>query len=337
MILLNYERLKRISLSEKPYRGSANRFPIGGRRDSRKYFLVEQENGETVFKIVYWYAYDRMEITKDEATALDKVGKNFYFYSSENRYFKWVRKPNVFGTVRSDNTFEFTAQSYGQGVRRFLSTASYGYFFNDSRRGGMVYRESVGGSQRMLPIYKGMRVRCGTMEPTKPITIVGKAVDRKASKKLMAKHQDFFKVAETMCKAMTLESWLDTAKDIYLEHETIIKKADKPPAVKSPALLKLAEEMKASSPLDAVVLYALGMNIDGFRWKVKNPSTWHSHKDAIDMFNTMKAMLCKQIYKENEDTFKTVTYEMGEVYPPSEWGYTLVVDGVEVNQYGYGV
>jgi len=337
MILLNYERLKRISLSEKPYRGSTNRFPLTGRQNNKKYFLVEQENGETVFKIVYCYAYDRMEITKDEATALDKAGKNFYFDSSENRYFKWVRTPNVIGTVRSDNTFEFTAQSYGQGVRHFLSTASYGYFFNDSRRGGMVYRESVGGNQRMLPIYKGMRVCCGTMEPTKPITVVGKTVDRKASKKLMAEHQDFFKVAETMCKAMTLGSWLDTAKDIYLEHETIIKKIDKTPEDKSSTLLKLAEEMKASSPLDAVVLYALGMNIDGFRWKVKNPSTWHSHKDAIDMFNTMKARLCKQIYKENEDTFKTVTYEMGEVYPPSEWGYTLVVDGVEVNQYGYGV
>ena len=58
-----------------------------------------------------------------------------------------------------------------------------------------------------------------TMKPTKDITIIGKTVDRKASKKLMAKHEDFYTVTETMCKAMTLESWLDTAKTIYLEHD----------------------------------------------------------------------------------------------------------------------
>jgi len=168
-----------------------------------------------------------------------------------------------------------------------------------------------------------------TMKPTKPITIMGKSVDRKASKKLMAEHQDFFKVAETMCKAMTVGSWIDTAKDVYLEHNI--------ETTPEPAILKLAEAMKSSAPIDAVILYALGMNIDGFRWKLKHPAAWHNHKEAIEIFGSMKTRLCKQIYKENENTFKPVVYEMGKKYPPSEWGYTLMVDGVEVEQYGYGV
>jgi hypothetical protein len=31
--------------------------------------------------------------------------------------------------------------------------------------------------------------------------------------------------------------------------------------------------------------------------------------------------------------FKRVEYTNGEMYPPSEWGYTVMVDGVEVKQY----
>ena len=326
MINLSYARLKRISLSEKPYRGSKNRFPTLGRRQNTKYFLAEEEeNGETIFRVMNGWIYSQLPITLEEAAEFTNQGKNIYYDSTNGQNYLWVHKPHEMGVVRSDNTFEFTANGYPQGARKFLSGASYGYFSNDSRRGGMVFR----GARGFYPIHEGMRVDIKTMKPTKDITIIGKSVDRKASKKLMAKHQDFFKIAETMCKAMTLESWLDTAKTIYLEHEVEHKLTTE--------TLMLAEAMKSSAPIDALVLYALGMDINGFRWKIKNPSSWHHHKDAIETFNAMKASLCKQIYRENEDTFKTVTYEAGKVYPPSEWGYTLMVDGVEVEQYGHGV
>lgn len=326
MISLSYERLKRISLSEKPYRGSTNRFPLYGRRQNNKYFLADKENGETIFRVMYGWQYKQKPITAEEYAALEKAGKNVYHDKTENTYALWHRVPCEMGVVRSDNTFEFTATGggYYQGARGFLSDTSYGYFHNDSRRGGMVFRGTGG----FYPIHKGMRVDIKTMKPTKPITIIGKSVDRKASKKLMANHKDFFTVTETMCKAMTLESWLDTAKSVYLEYE-IEHKIPK-------EILMLAEAMKSSAPLDAMVLYALGVNND-FRWRIKNPSSWHHHKTAIEVFGAMRARLCKQIYKENEDTFKTVTYEMGKVYPPSVWGYTLMVDGVEVEQYGHGV
>ena len=327
MINLSYARLKRISLSEKPYRGSTNRFPIYGRRHNTKYFLTDEENGETIFKVMYGWQYSRKPITAEEYVEFEKNGKNVYHDTVANTYALWVRVPCEMGVVRSDDTFEFTATGgdYYQGARKFLSDASSGYFNNDSRRGGMVFNSARHG---FYPIHEGMRVDIKTMKPTKPITIVGKAVDRKASKKLMAEHQNFFKIAETMCKAMTPESWLDTAKTIYLDYDIEDKKFKE--------ILTLAEAMKSSAPLDALVLYALGMDTH-FGWRLKHPASWHRHKEAIEVFNAMKAKLCKQIYRENEDTFKTVTYEMGKVYPPSIWGYTLMVDGVEVEQYGRGV
>jgi len=324
MISLSYARLKRISLSEKPYRGSTNRFPIMGRRQNTKYFLVEEENGETIFRVMYGWIYSQQLVTPEEAVEYKKNGKNLYHDSTRGQDYLWIHKPHEMGVVRSDNTFEFTSGSYAQGARGFLSDTSYGYFHNDSRRGGMVFRGTGG----FYPIHKGMRVDTKSMKPTKPITIIGKSVDRKASKKLMANHKDFFTVTETMCKAMTLESWLDTAKTIYLEYEIEHKLPEE--------ILVFAESLKDTAPLDALVLYAFGVNSD-FRWRIKNPSSWHHHKTAVEVFGAMRARLCKQIYKENEDTFKTVTYEMGKVYPPSMWGYTLMVDGVEVEQYGHGV
>jgi len=295
-----------------------------GRRQNTKYFLAEEENGETIFRVMYGWTYSQLPITLEEAAEFTNQGKNIYYDSSNGQNYLWVHKPHEMGVVRSDNTFEFTSSSYPQGARQFLSDVSYGYFHNDSRRGGMVFK----GGRKFYPIHHGMRVDIKTMKPTKDITIIGKHVNRKASRNLMANHKDFFTVTETMCKAMTLESWLDTAKTIYLENEIEHKLPDE--------ILMLAEAMKSSAPLDAMALYAFGLDRD-FRWRIRNPSSWHHHKDGVAVFDSMKAKLCHQIYKENASTFKTVTYEMGKVYPPSVWGYTLMVDGTEVKQYGHGV
>ena len=51
------------------------------------------------------------------------------------------------------------------------------------------------------------------------------------------------------------------------------------------------------------------------------------------MFLNLKRRLNKEIYKAHEQVFKKVEYVNGEMFPPSEWGYTVMVDGVEVKQY----
>jgi len=151
MISLNYARLKRITLKDKPYRGSTNRFPIASRRENKKYFLAEQENGETIFRIIYGYEYEQKVVTFEEAKALEKEGKNVFLHSNTNDYTIWVSKPYEMGVVRSDNTFEFTAKYYNQGARTCLSNMGVGYFFNDSRRGGMVFREGLRTGRQFYP------------------------------------------------------------------------------------------------------------------------------------------------------------------------------------------
>jgi len=51
------------------------------------------------------------------------------------------------------------------------------------------------------------------------------------------------------------------------------------------------------------------------------------------MYMNLKRKLNKDIYKQHAEVFKPVDYKAGEVFPPSEWGYTIMVDGQEVTQY----
>lgn len=332
MIELTYKRLSTISTREKPYRGSTNRFPIEGRRANNKYFLVDKEGDETIFRIIYGEYYFKEEITMAEYVKEYKSKPNsVYGEMREGKYYRHARKPNQVGIVRSDNTFEFTADAYHLGERTFLSNMSRGYFNNDSRRGGMVFKQQRYSrtEPKFYPIYQGMRINCETMEPTKRISITGKTVNRKESKRLMANHKDFFTTAEVMCKSISQDAWIETAKTIFLENELDTKKPKE--------ILSLAEAAKDTAPLDSIILYALAMNISDFRFKIKHPSSWTFHPKPIDLFNSAKSKIIKQIYMENKSTFNTVSYECNEKYPPSEWGYTLTVDGVEVKQYGYGV
>ena len=170
---LNYERLKNITKTVKPYRGSTNRFPIGRRTQNTKFFLVENdETGEEVYRIVYGYCHNSEEITKEEYEAAKSAGDkdvSEYTWYNPVQYKRHTKIPHQLGIVRSDNTFEFnnTNGYYGQDSNMLLSRWSAGYFYSSSRHGGMVYRErrtnADGFGQHYLfhPIFDGMRIHWG--------------------------------------------------------------------------------------------------------------------------------------------------------------------------------
>ena len=336
MQALNYTRLNSISNSVSPYRGSLNRFPIGSRRQNNKYFLVGEENGERVFNIVHGQHWKSVQLTKQEHDELVKQGSPRLHSHQDTdgkwEYYKYEVKPNILGVVRPDNTFEFTGSSFGQGDRGILSSWSHGWFSTDSRRGGMVWTSRTNAGTRIMPVYRGMRISCETMQPTQPITVVGRKVDRKVGKTLLAKYVDFYNITEVMTKAMDYEAFVKTTADVVKEHAdgenyhwlTFKEKAD--------ALVDTA-------PLDAAILYIMGWDIGSMRWNLRRHldsqmSRYSAHEDTPhDMFINLKRRLNKEIYKANDGVFKKVEYTNQEMYPPSEWGYTVMVDGVEVKQY----
>jgi len=339
MRALNYKRLNHIAHSVSPYRGSLNRFPIGNRRQNTKYFLVGEENGESVFTIVHGCRYTYVTLTKEEHDKQLKDGVS-NLHANQNGDGTWScrrydKVPNILGVVRPDNTFEFTGTSYGQGDRGILSSYSSGWLCTDSRRGGMIWRTNIQNHERkVMPIYHGLRVDCETMQPTKPITVVGRKVDRKVGKNLLARYQDFYMTTEVMTKAMDYEVFVKTMHDVVNEHMNGFGKFDSDTdySVKAEALVHTA-------PLDAAMLYMLEWDIGSMRWNLRryidqNITRYSANEDTPHtMFLNLKRRLNKEIYKTNDEVFKKVEYLNCEAYPPSEWGYTVLVDGQEVEQY----
>jgi len=336
---LNYKRLDGISNSVSPYRGSLNRFPIGDRRHNHKYFFVRDDDGQRVFDIVHGQNWKHITLTEAEHDECAKQGMpRLNKYQDHNtkkwEYYRYEVSPNILGVVRPDNTFEFTGESYGQGDRGIMSSWSYGWFSTESRRGGMIWSSKTNGGIRIIPIYQGMRIDCETIQPTKPITVVGRKVDRKVGKNLLAGYESFYMTTEVMTKAMDYEVFVKTMLEVVSEHVP-----DNDFYLDHKVYTSIADKLIDTAPLDSAMLYIFAWDIGNMRWNLRrfsdtNFSRYSAHEDTPHtMFLNLKRRLNKEVYKANKKVFKKVEYVNGEMYPPSEWGYTVMVDGVEVKQY----
>jgi hypothetical protein len=197
-------------------------------------------------------------------------------------------------------------------------------------QGGKLKNDRTRGA---IPIYKGLRVNCETMQPTKPITVIGRKVDRKVGKTLLAKYADFYAVTEVMTKAMDYEVFVKTMNEVMNDHLGGNIAQD------HTVYSAKAEEIMETAPLDSAMLYIMGWDIGGMRWNLRrfidsNITRYSSSEDTPHtMFLNLKRKLNKEIYKQNDEVFKKVEYTNSEMFPPSEWGYTVMVDGMEVKQY----
>ena len=335
---LEYSRLERITKNAKPYRGSTTRFPLGGRREIRKCFYVREENGQTVFDITYGYRWIRHQLTKEEYEARKALGDpsiHHYQYPGEPESYGWHEStPRRMGTVRPDNTFEFNCDTYDQGDRMFLSAYTYGWFVNDSRRGGLVYKAR--GQCTTIPIWRGMRVNCETMLPTEDYKVVVKQVDRKVAKHLTSGLRDFITTAETMLSAMDWGSFIDMVKEVHTQYKPETGETNDWGAYKK--YTAIADRIKHSAPLDAAVLYMLAMDVSNLRWDMvhsRNNAISRSDEEPAAMFASVVRGIRKLIYKANQGVFSRVEYGYMTRYPTSDWGVDVIVDGVSHAQYGY--
>jgi hypothetical protein len=337
---LNYKRLNSISNSVTPYRGNADRFPLANRRENTKYFLVRDEEGQRVFDIVYGQRYHSTDLTEEQFYALEKQGcTNMHKYQKYDNngqlipdqfdYRMYETRANIIGRVRPDNTFEFNQKNYHQGERQFLSQFSQGWFYNDSRRGGFVYKNGT----KFHPIYKGMRMETEKMEPIVPYEVFINHVDRKKAKALVAKYEHFYKVSEVMLKNMTLGMAVDTLKEVV--DETWKDEGGTEKYRSDQTYFEEAERLIDDAPLDAFVLYCMALNVGRLAYQMRwaNTTSLNDKSAHEELFTALKRRLSKEIYKTHRDIFKEVKCESGKRYPSCDWGVKIVVDGKEMEQY----
>ena len=334
MKALTWDRLTNITKTAKPYRGTTNRFPIGDRRHNTKDFVSEERNGEQVYVIRYGHSWKEHQHTKEEFLASPSTihERN---NNGESTYISYTTIPRELGIVRSDNTFEFTNRGYGQGDNIIMSGWSCGWFFRSSRHGGMVFKSSG----LFHPIFKGMKVNCDTMMPAEgsEYQVVGKRVSRKDAKEFLVRYADFYQVNEVMLKATDYKTYMATALEIMNENNLTSDSWCLPSEGKE-KLVSFAEANLNTAPMDAGIAFALAYDVSDMyrRVRAQNGSGYSYYDREIELetvFSNMKRKLNKELYRRNPSVMKLTNYVPNEVYPPSEWGVDVYVNGVEVEQY----
>jgi len=323
MMYWNYDRLTEITSKNPPFRGKPNKFPWDYKRRSEKGIYVRKEEDDTVFDITYYEKRNTENISKEVYDNYVSSGQSEYVRmyrdpcTNEDVHIFVTRHPSVLGTVRSDNTFEFTNKSYGHGDNIMLSNHSVGYFSICSRMGGLIY--SQGNS--MLPVYQGMRVDCNTMRPTKDFSVFVKNVDRSKSKALVKSYEKLFKVSETMFKAMDHASFKASAREVITDIDNYVSHWGK-----TDELFTKGFGLIEESPFDAMTYMILGLNTNYWLSTLA-----HNKYEPHALYVSAKKSILKELYRRNP-IFTEREFKAGETYPASTWGITLRVDGKEVEQ-----
>jgi len=362
---LSYERLKEITETQKPYRGTTNKYPIDKRSASYKYFTVEKEGDNDVYHITYYEEHNHVDITKQEYDTYIACGVKCSTYTpyqeTEAKYFRVDSRPNLLGIVRPDNTFEYVKShdnpnhfvSYGQGENILLSS----WLCADQRRSGSQGGTVVGKLKPASsystpmpdkyevfhPVFKGLRINLNdfSVHPSCHYKTTSKKVNRKAGKELLKGYETFYKVCETMLTPMEYKTFIEVAVDVIKETKLSHKSLDSYyiSTEDTKLLAEIADRIKDEAPLDAFIMYSVAYDTNGMWQRVRNvgkSNYWTSNGAEMflpKLFVSVRRVLNKQFYKKNPSVLTEVDNKMGEYYPPCAWGVDLFVNGVEVNQY----
>ena len=363
--LLSYDRLKDITKTQKPYRGTTNKYPIDKRTASYKYFTVQKEGDDDVYHISYYEVHDHVEVTKEEYVDLNAKGIKTSTYTPYQetvaRYFRVNIEPNLLGIVRPDNTFEYVKAhvnpnhnvGYGQGENILLSTWLQADQRRSGSQGGVIigrwkpdtsYRTPMNERYEAFhPVFKGLRInmRDFSIHPSCHYKTTSKKVNRKAGKELLKGYETFYTVCETMLTPMEYKTFIEVAVDVIKESGIPQESLDNyyTSLEDTKFLSETADRIKDDAPLDAFIMFSVAYDINGMWQRVRNVGKnnyWTSNNAEMflpKLFVSVRRVLNKQFYKKNPSVLTEVDNKMGEYYPPCAWGVDLFVNGVEVNQY----
>lgn len=358
MARFEYKVLDQITQSTNPYRGTKNKYPIANRKQSYKYFISDYLDGEQVYRIFYGRTYQTVDLYRDEEVAQARARGEYVNQREDGSHYYHEVMPNEVGIVRPDNTFEFTTKSLHQGLCMFINDFIGGWVYRSSRHGGYVYRASIKNHTEEVfhPVFKGIRLGLGENKDVHELSkyrLTGRSVNRKESRQLMNKYADMFKVSEIMAKTMRPEDFVMTAVEVVNEAYDI-DLINMPSSYhhvgdeKKNCILTKAEEEVNSKPLDSLLLFGSQLNVDGLQMhrlfhqaKLITGNTGVGgylsyYSRLLDPLNTVEAIkrkLSKVLYERTPDVMNVRELEAGKPYKQSDWGFTITVNGKEVEQY----
>lgn len=339
MLGLSWNKLTDIIKTVKPYRGTTNRYPLANRAHNTKNFYVEKIDGEQVCRITYGTGYKEIFITKEvyDTDPVKYHDRSAWVLDPDKTYCRYEPYPHELGVLRSDNTFEFTANHYGQGDNLLLSSYSEGCFRRSSRHGGMIYSQTYYSNNKVFhPIFKGLRVYCDTMRPHKDSVykVIGKKVNRKKSNAFLKHYEDFYKINEVMLKTIPYNNYIEIAREIV---KTMDFKNDqwRLRDENLQQMLDFAHSNMKDAPLDAGIAFALAYDIKSIYQRTHLDKLYwaNSELNPETIFTVLKRKLNHEFFLSNPSVMTLVEHKMGERYPANHWGVDIYVDNKRVEQY----
>lgn len=343
---LNYERLKNITQTVKPYRKSDNRFPLSYREHRHKCFFVHKDaDGNDEYHIAYGQALSGHKyIEKEQLEEMKKQGHQVYEGLEDGvmKYYYYEKFWNIVGVVRSDNTFEITTNDryLHQGMRYYLSqlfNMRRAWFISSSRHGGCLYRiqnpnqDGTYGwgikNATIIPVFKGQKFDLNTNLAVTNYEVHIRRIDRVKDKAMLAEHEDDFKFADVMFKTMSLESFKSEVVDVYKHlfgDERYWLSQDV-----SNTLLQYGNEIAKTDFIRGLCAFMMGAGVGrAFNLAI---DSWYGNVDDTTpyrWYSEGKKILIKRLRLAN-DVFKTQVYKANETYPASVWEPIIYLDGVQ--------
>jgi hypothetical protein len=331
---LQYQHLKRITETQKPYRGTVDKYPFADRNHNYKYFYPKEVNGEIEYHVGYYHRWDTEKLSIEEYEAkkptMDK--KELERWSSRSvwndktkqhdlsGYEKYSKSPKTDLIIRSDNTVEIVTDSFHQGMRMIFSAWSYsrGCFQSSVNHGGVIYRRG----DKVLPIFKGMRFNMETMEvhPSAQYIITYSRVNRTKSKEALSHYQEKLNMANAFINVMDIDVFEEDKKTVYQE---LMDKGDswwdREERIKA---VKLADNIFFERPVEACYLYMRTFDV-GYYISRSAPSSEWTKK--------LKSKFAKHI-QIRHDTFDKEYVTHLEPFKTSTWNIQIKVNGKMVER-----
>ena len=338
---LKYERLKRITETQKPYRGTTDKYPFSDRKHNYKYFVPVEVNGEIEYHVGYYHKWYTDDMTGDEFNArkesMDKKelkqwneksewDSNARTYQKTGTYERNFKNPKVDLIIRSDNTVEIVTDNFHQGMRMIFSAYSYsnGVFQSSVNHGGIVYGRRDNGVDIRIPIFKHMRFNMDTMQvhPSAHYIATYRTVDRKLSKEAMSIYQDKLNGAFAFITCMDKESFredMDTVTAELIPDNVTSYYWGKQSQTEAE---KLADSIFFEKPVEAIYLYMKSFHVGYYMSSLAHPSDW---------IKGFKKKFAKYIHAKHE-TFSKEYLTHLENFKSSQWNIDVTVNGKMVER-----
>ena len=337
---LNYEHLKRITETQKPYRGTTDKYPFADRNHNYKYFYPKEVNGEIEYHVGYYHKWESETMTTEEFNAkkdsMDKKelkkwreevkwDSNASAVKPTGFYVKDIKNPKVDLIVRSDNTVEVVTDNFHQGMRMIFSAWNYanGVFQSSVNHGGIVYARRDNGVDIRIPIFKHIRFNMDTMaiHPSSQYIASYKTVDRKLSKEAMSNYQDKLNGAYAFITCMDRESFNqdkeEVVNELIPENSQYYWSKDKREKASA-----LADKILLEKPVEAIYTYMKAFNVGYYLSSMAHPSDW---------IRVFKKKFAKYIHVKH-DTFSKEYLTHLENFKSSQWDIDITVNGKMVER-----